>query len=103
MQAVEMYQSSMTKLCCSVRYHLILTDIQMPHLDGIKEAQRIMQLQQELRKDDPSLPEIVIAMVTAFESQSMQEKLRRMGINDYLTKPVDERTIFNLLQRVFNT
>ncbi len=33
--AVDMYYRNMTKTCCNVRYRLILTDIQMPNMDGI--------------------------------------------------------------------
>ena len=39
--AVDMYFRNMTKTCCDVRYQVIFTDINMPVMDGITEAQQI--------------------------------------------------------------
>ena len=46
----------MTKTCCEIRYKLILTDIQMPEMDGISEAIAIKQLERTLRQTNPDLP-----------------------------------------------
>ena len=54
--AVEMYQQNMSKTCCDIRYKLILTDIQMPEMDGISEAIAIKQLERTLRQTNPDLP-----------------------------------------------
>ena len=37
-QELEMYIANMTKTCCDVRYRIILTDINMPRMDGIEAA-----------------------------------------------------------------
>jgi CheY-like chemotaxis protein len=39
--AVDMYIRNMAKTCCEVRYRVIFTDINMPEMDGITEAQQI--------------------------------------------------------------
>ena len=43
--AVDLYKKNMEKTCCDVRYKLIITDIQMPEMDGITEAIAIKQLE----------------------------------------------------------
>ena len=34
-QMVDIYKSNVMKTCCDARYRIILTDINMPNLDGI--------------------------------------------------------------------
>ena len=46
--AVDLYLRSMTKTCCNKRYKLILTDIQMPTMDGIAEAKSIKKHEKTL-------------------------------------------------------
>jgi len=38
-QELDMYIANMTKTCCNVRYRIILTDINMPRMDGIEAAE----------------------------------------------------------------
>lgn len=60
-------------------FDLILMDIQMPVMDGIKATQ--------LLKDRyKSLPPVIGLSANAFEGD--KEKYIRMGMDDYLTKPV---------------
>ena len=63
-----MYFRNMTKTCCDIRYRVIFTDIQMPEMDGIAEAQQIQEHQKILRRKNPSLPEVLIVMVSAFDN-----------------------------------
>ena len=67
-QEVDMYLKNMKKTCCDVRYRIILTDINMPRMDGIEAAFRIFQAQVKLRLEEPMLPEIIIVAVTAYDT-----------------------------------
>lgn len=58
---------------------LILLDAQMPHLDGFEVAERI-------RKQDDVLP---IVMVTGLVDPDHRRRALAIGINDFVTKPVD--------------
>lgn len=69
--AVDMYFRNMTKTCCDVRYQVIFTDINMPVMDGITEAQQIQGHQKILRRKNPSLPEVLIVMVSAYDSHEV--------------------------------
>lgn len=58
---------------------LIVLDAQMPHLDGFEVAERI-------RRHDQVLP---IVMVTGLVDPEHRRRALSIGINDFVTKPVD--------------
>jgi len=68
---------------------LILMDIQMPEIDGIRACELIRQLPHH--KNTP-----VIA-VTAHAMAGQKEKLLIAGMNDYLAKPIEEKKLHNIL------
>ncbi|HEU0006499.1 MAG TPA: response regulator [Terriglobia bacterium] len=69
---------------------LVITDLQMPCLDGIALAA-------ELRKINAALP-VVLTSAAMFHLPS--EKLQRLGIRDFLTKPWDRERLFSVLRQV---
>ena len=69
---------------------LVITDLQMPCLDGIALAA-------ELRKINAALP-VVLTSAAMFHLPS--EKLQRLGIRDFLTKPWDCERLFSVLRQV---
>ncbi len=69
---------------------LILMDIQMPEMDGYEASERIRSL---VKKPIP-----IIAM-TAHVLPGEKEKCLNHGMNDYLTKPFEEITLFNLIKK----
>jgi CheY-like chemotaxis protein len=69
---------------------LVITDLQMPCLDGL-------ELAAELRKINATLP-VVLTSAAMFQMPS--EKLQRLGIRDFLTKPWDREQLFSVLRKV---
>ena len=69
---------------------LVITDLQMPWLDGI-------ELAAELRKINPALP---VVLTSAAMFQLPPDKLQRLGIRDFLTKPWDRERLFSVLRQV---
>jgi CheY-like chemotaxis protein len=69
---------------------LVITDLQMPCLDGL-------ELAAELRKINAALP-VVLTSAAMFQMPS--EKLQRLGIRDFLTKPWDRERLFSVLREV---
>ena len=65
--AVDLYLRNMKKSCCDVRYKLILTDIQMPIMDGIAEARQIKAHEKALLAQNPNLTTTRIVMVSAYD------------------------------------
>ena len=71
------------------RYDAVLLDIQMPEMDGYQATARIRQ---QARHTD--LP--IIAM-TAHAVTSYRESCLAMGMNDYVTKPIEPEQMFAAL------
>jgi len=63
-------------------YHLILMDIQMPKMDGMEAAKRIIE------KYNPGKRPKIIA-VTACAAQGDREKFLGIGMDDYISKPIN--------------
>lgn len=76
-------------LATEKKYDMIFMDIQMPHMDGVTACQHIKQI--ELNKDTP-----VIA-VTAHAMAGERDRLLAAGMDDYLTKPIEEHILQQVL------
>ncbi len=75
--------------CAEQRFDLIFMDIQMPKLDGIEASRRIRV--QGLNQDTP------IIALSAYLAPENPLQLREAGINDYLSKPITEHQLNELL------
>lgn len=60
------------------RPDIFITDIQMPVMDGIEMAKKILELN----------PDAVIVITTAFNEKPYIDKASEIGIFEYLKKPV---------------
>ena len=74
-------------------------------MDGITEAQQIQEHQKILRRKNPSLPEVLIVMVSAFDNPEVIQKCLDIGItpSHYLTKPIQSKKILPILKSVFES
>lgn len=68
--------------------HVILLDIQMPEMDGLKALKRIKE----------ENPQIKVIMVTAVETQEKIEEAMRYGADNYITKPLSLEYLENDVQ-----
>ncbi len=75
------------------RYDLIVMDIQMPEMDGYEATRRIRSLPLERARSIP-----ILAM-TANAFQEDIEQCRRAGMNDHLSKPIDEQALMEKIAR----
>jgi len=73
------------------RPRLILMDLQLPGVDGLELTRKL--------KTDPATRDIVIVAVTAYAMKGDQEKAMAAGCDDYVTKPIDTRTLPQLIAR----
>lgn len=69
-------------------FDIILMDIQMPEMDGI-EATKI------IRKDLKLNTPIIALTANAFKSEI--DKCKKVGMNDYITKPYDENVFIEII------
>lgn len=74
-----------------MQFDLILMDIQMPDMDGIRACELIHQL--------PHQQQTPVIAVTAHAMAGQKEKLLSAGMNDYLAKPIEESKLHSLLLR----
>ncbi|GHX07088.1 sensor histidine kinase/response regulator [Vibrio cholerae] len=73
----------------SRQFDIILMDIQMPHMDGVTACKEIKQL-----KDYQDTP---IIAVTAHAMAGERDRLLKAGMDDYLTKPIEEHILQQVL------
>jgi len=71
-------------------YSIVLMDIQMPEMDGYTATSIIRN---ELKSDIP-----IIAM-TAHAMLGEKEKCLQLGMNDYVSKPIKETVLYNIIAR----
>ncbi|MGL5967594.1 MAG: two-component sensor histidine kinase BarA [Kluyvera sp.] len=74
-----------------MKFDLILMDIQMPDIDGLRACELIRQL--------PHQQQTPVIAVTAHALAGQREKLLAAGMNDYLAKPIEEYRLHDLLLR----
>ncbi len=75
-------------------YDVVLMDCQMPVLDGF-EATRRLRRSREVR--NPNIPVIAI---TANAMHGDRERCLAAGMNDYISKPISEKEVREVLERV---
>ena len=73
-----------------VAYDLVITDIEMPYMNG-------MELSQEIKKINPKLP---IVVISAYSNTEYLIKAIGIGINYYVLKPIKMEELINTLHRV---
>ena len=80
------------KLAEDHRVDVILMDIQMPEMDGIKAT--------ELIKNQH--PQIKIIMLTVYDDDEYIFKSIKAGANGYLLKEIEAQNLYNSIQEVIN-
>ena len=85
-QAIEMYKKE--------KFDLILMDINMPVMDGIRSAKEIITL-----KKDSFYNDIPIVALTANSIAGDKEKYLSDGMDDYLSKPIEFDKLIVILKK----
>lgn len=76
------------------RPDVILCDIMMPGMDGYTLLQHT--------RSDANLRTLPFIFLTALSSSEAQRRAREIGIDDYLTKPVDSRDLVVAIENALN-
>jgi CheY-like chemotaxis protein len=77
-----------------IPYDLVLMDVQMPEMDGFEATAEIRNPNSEVIDHD-----IPIIAMTAHAMKGDREHCLKVGMNDYLTKPVDPRAMLEMLEK----
>jgi len=78
------------------RYDLILMDCQMPEMDGFEATMEIRRLEQATSHHTP------IVALTANAMAGDRERCLDCGMDDYVSKPFDVKTLQGLITRWLN-
>ena len=68
---------------------LLLTDIKMPHMDGLELSRRAKEL----------FPDIQIVIFSGYNDFTFAQEAIRYGVTDYILKPVDPDNFHETIQR----
>jgi CheY-like chemotaxis protein len=60
---------------------LILTDVEMPKVDGIELCLKV--------RADPRLAAVPVILITGKPTEELRRRATEVGVNDFLTKPIN--------------
>lgn len=69
---------------------VILLDLMMPEMDGFEVCRKL--------KEDPATAEIPVIMITARDDLDARAEGMRLGVSDFLAKPVFRRQLGNRIR-----
>ncbi|NFJ20630.1 response regulator [Clostridium botulinum] len=75
-------------------YDLIFMDISMPVMNGLDAANII--------KKNPKWSKIPIVALTAYDSLEQKKKFKSLGMDDYLSKPIDSNKLQYIIDKHLN-
>lgn len=75
-------------------YRLIVTDIEMPEMDGIETARAVRDWEQRQQ-----LTPCTIVALTAHATREFEQRCRSVGMNDFLAKPFTMESLRQILER----
>jgi len=94
-QIVEAYDGvdGLKKLSAE-KFDLILTDINMPIMDGLKLVSMV--------RNDPNYKETPIIVITTEGATEDRERALALGANEYITKPIQTMKILETVKKLMN-
>jgi len=84
MEALELIEST--------PFDMVITDIKMPHLDGVGLLKKVLEM-------DIPCP---VVFITAFATVESAVEAMRLGAADYITKPFEDSRILMTVERTLN-
>jgi DNA-binding NtrC family response regulator len=74
------------------RFHLVITDLTMPHMSGIQLAKRVRHIK----------PGIPIILCSGFAGIKEKEESDVADISDFVTKPIIKNDLARIVRRVLD-
>ncbi len=72
------------------RFHLVITDLTMPHMTGLELAEKLMLVR----------PGIPIILCSGFGEMKTQKEAKAKGIREFVTKPITIYTLTKTIRKV---
>jgi CheY-like chemotaxis protein len=80
----------------TVKFDIILMDIQMPIMDGLEATSIIREIEKGTGKHIP------IIGITAYAVQADREKCISVGMDDYMSKPFVKEEFYKMIEKYIN-
>ena len=77
----------------SKKFDLVVLDIQLPKMTGF-------QILEKLREEKFEFPPIIIASACAMDED--KKRAQALGVNDYITKPIDINNFMKVVKQKLN-
>lgn len=77
----------------SERFDLIISDYQLGGVDGLQFLKSV--------RDDPATRDIQFIMLTGSDDREVLREAMALGVNEYITKPVEPRRLRATINRIF--
>ena len=74
------------------RFDLVITDMTMPHMTGAALAKELLKIR----------PDMPIILTTGFSEQINEEEAKKIGVRDFLMKPVSISDLSQAVKRAIN-
>ncbi len=78
----------------AIKPDAVVLDIMMPHVDGFEVCKQI--------REDPSLNQVKIVMVTSKNRNHDEQKGMGLGADDYIMKPFEPAELLHVLKQVLD-
>ena len=77
------------EICHKDSPQIVITDIRMPHMDGIEVLKKIKEAD----------PEIEVVVVTGYGDMELAIQALQLDASDFITKPINDEALFVALER----
>ena len=77
-------------------FDLVLMDVQMPEMDGLQATRAVRQ------KEKTTGAHLPIVAMTAYAMQADQERCLAAGMDAYISKPINVKELFSVIQTVLS-
>ena len=74
-------------------FHLVITDYNMPHMDGLELIERI--------RANKSIAKTPVILLSGEMSKDIEDRAARLSVGTCFTKPVDPNSLLETLTRIF--
>jgi two-component system chemotaxis response regulator CheY len=78
----------------NTRFDLIITDINMPILDGLKLVKRL--------RADEAYKDVPIVIITTEGAEEDRQRALALGANAYITKPIQAQQVISLVREILS-
>ncbi len=75
-------------------FHIALIDINMPLMDGLKLIRMI--------KENPIKRDIPVVIISTEGGEDARDKAMALGVNAYITKPIQAGNVFRTVKEILN-